>query len=109
MASDSKAFASWHELKEAETRFAKGSALLIAAEEGLALYVEHLIQLGQHINDEDTDGRTAMHRAAAKGHFQVVKILLKHGADSDPDDNVGLKPLHLAASPRLSRFFWKLG
>ena len=39
-----------------------------------------------------------MHRAAAKGHFQVVKILLKHGADSDPDDNVGLKPLHLAAS-----------
>ncbi|CAF9930044.1 MAG: hypothetical protein ALECFALPRED_004507 [Alectoria fallacina] len=97
MAPNSKAFAAWHELRKAETRFAKGSALLVAAGEGLAFYVEHLIQLGQPINDEDTDGRTAMHRAAAKGHFQVVKILLKHGADSDPDDNVGLKPLHLAA------------
>lgn len=98
MAPDSKAFAAWHELKRAEVHYVKGSALQVAAEEGLMSYVEHLIQLGQLVNDIDTAGRTAMHRAAAKGYSQVIGSLLKQGANPDPDDKVGLKPLHLAAS-----------
>lgn len=88
----------WHELKKAEAYCAKGSALQVAAGEELAPSVEHLIQLGQLTNHGDIDVRTAMHRPAAKIHYQLVEILLEYGADADPNDNVGLKPLQVAVS-----------
>ena len=106
--SASKAFISWLELRRKETYFTEGSAIQVAAGEGLALYVEYLIQLGQPTNGQDTDWRTALHRAAAKGHFHVIDTLIKYRVDPDPHDDFGLKPLHLsfgAITPRSPEFF----
>ncbi|KAG1661213.1 Transient receptor potential cation channel subfamily A member 1 [Nymphon striatum] len=33
------------------------------------------------VGDEDEDSNTALHLAALKGHFRVIKLLLNHGAD----------------------------
>ena len=101
---DSKAFASWLELRRHKSTMRWGkqcsafpSALHIAAEEDLAHYVGHLIRLGQDVHCVDDIFRTPMHRGAAAGSASVVGILLSHGANLDPEDISGLRPLHLAA------------
>ena len=95
---DSNAFASWLGLEEVRVGNTDTSALHFASGEGLALYVEHLIQMDRDVNALDCKNRTPVHRAVAKGHSDVVRVLLDHGANPDPDDDCGLKPLHLAAS-----------
>lgn len=48
----------------------------------------------------DTDGSTALHCAAWKGHLQVVQFLLQAGADvnaQNNNDHWGTTPLHAAA------------
>lgn len=48
----------------------------------------------------DTDGSTALHCAAWKGHKQVVEFLLQAGADVNAhnnNDHWGTTPLHAAA------------
>lgn len=54
-----------------------------------------------YITAVDTRGRTALHRAAAKGHVEIVKMLLGvAGADSAlraRDNVLGMTPLHSAA------------
>jgi ankyrin repeat protein len=49
---------------------------------------------------QDTDGSTALHCAAWKGHREVVMFLLKAGADvhsHNNNDHWGTTPLHAAA------------
>ena len=41
------------------------------------------------------DGYTALIRASAKGHREVVQLLLEHGADTKQLDNVSHTPLPL--------------
>ena len=38
-----------------------------------------------------------MHNACSFGHAEVVKLLLKHGADGNARDNWNFTPLHEAA------------
>ncbi len=45
------------------------------------------------INQRDAQGRTALLLAVEKGHLEVVKWLLDHGADVDRADNDGMTPL----------------
>eukprot|EP00752_Nemacystus_decipiens_P011118 g9878.t1 len=51
----------------------------------------------RHAEERAWDGRTPLHRAAARGHTEVVLRLLDHGVAVDPTDTHGATPLHLAA------------
>lgn len=51
----------------------------------------------RHAEERAWDGRTPVHRAAARGHTEVVLRLISHGVDVDPADFRGATPLHLAA------------
>jgi ankyrin repeat protein len=44
----------------------------------------------------DTQKRIPLHWAAAKGHVNVISLLIQHGSDPDAADGRGLKPIHLA-------------
>ena len=44
-----------------------------------------------------TDDYTALHRAAERGHEEVVGFLIKKGADVNATANLGWTPLHVAA------------
>jgi hypothetical protein len=57
------------------------SALHIAAYFGLRSVVRHLLQDGQDPNVVDDDGRTPLRWAAARGHADVVKMLIEGGAN----------------------------
>jgi ankyrin repeat protein len=45
----------------------------------------------------ESDGETALHRAASRGHLQAVRLLLEGGASVDAVDGEGVTPLVLAA------------
>jgi len=45
-----------------------------------------------NIDDIDYDSRTALHLAAAEGHFDLVKYLVEHGATIDIKDRSGNTP-----------------
>ncbi|KAK3898380.1 ankyrin-2 [Staphylotrichum tortipilum] len=67
----------------------------IAAEHGLAVYLEHLIR---------RDGippkffKSPLRHAAKAGHTAVVRVLLAAGASPEPEDWLGNTPLHSAAA-----------
>ncbi|CAK9253192.1 unnamed protein product, partial [Sphagnum jensenii] len=46
----------------------------------------------------DNIGDTPLHRAAEKGHLDVVKYLVEKGADVKAANKYGYTPLHWAAS-----------
>lgn len=48
------------------------------------------------INEQDSDGRTALHVAAQSGDEEMVETLMKHGADPKTLDKHGLDALHCA-------------
>jgi len=52
----------------------------------------------KQVNRKDDGGRTALHRAAENGHFEVVKLLLDKEADVNAMNNHDDTPLHEAAA-----------
>lgn len=48
------------------------------------------------INEQDSDGRTALHVAVQSGDEEMVETLMKHGADPKAVNKHGLDALHFA-------------
>jgi ankyrin repeat protein len=55
-----------------------------------------LIELVVDVNSEDNDGYTPLHFASVKGNLEVVRSLLKRGANLDARDKNGKAPFQLA-------------
>ncbi len=60
---------------------------------------EYLIKAGAQINSPSKNGLQAapIQSAAAAGHFEIVLLLLRHGADPNIREQGGYTPLHAAA------------
>lgn len=72
-----------------------GAAASVGAENVLDATVATTEQL---VTFADRFGNTALHVAAAYGHYRVCLLLLDHGADVNSVTASGLTPLHVAAS-----------
>lgn len=78
------------------------SSLWCASESGSLEVVELLLRsgagLGKSINDKDRCGMTALMAAVRWGHVDVVRLLLQHNTEIDPDlgDYYGTTPLSVA-------------
>lgn len=60
------------------------TALMIGAELGLAPIAEYLVAQGAKVNNSEWCGETALYYAALRGRVEVVKLLLRLGAQADP-------------------------
>ncbi|KAF5919364.1 hypothetical protein HPG69_006116 [Diceros bicornis minor] len=59
--------------------------------------MEVLLDHGADPSLQDRHRRSALHRAAARGHLPAVQLLAAWGAEVDARDSLGLTPLHHAA------------
>ncbi|XP_064410210.1 ankycorbin isoform X2 [Latimeria chalumnae] len=72
--------------------------LLQAVEHGDAEKVASLLgKKGIVVTKQDSEGRSAFHLAATKGHAECLGVMLSHGVDVTAPDNAGRSVLHLAA------------
>lgn len=69
---------------------------LRVTEEGALETMQLLLDHGVEINAFNSNGLTAMHRAAGRGADKVVKYLAEHGAFLDIKNKAGFTPLDLA-------------
>ena len=78
--------------------FLVGPRMIAAAEAGDTRLLISTLVFVRNINFTDQGGETALHKAAAGGHKDVVQLLLSKGALVDAMDMRENTPLHLAAS-----------
>ncbi|XP_030092788.2 ankycorbin isoform X4 [Serinus canaria] len=72
--------------------------LLQAVENGDPEKVASLLgKKGASATKQDSEGKTAFHLAAMKGHGECLRIMVTHGADVTAQDGAGHSALHLAA------------
>ncbi|XP_054665409.1 ankycorbin isoform X2 [Grus americana] len=72
--------------------------LLQAVENGDPEKVASLLgKKGASATKQDSEGKTAFHLAATKGHAECLRIMMTHGADVTAQDGAGHSALHLAA------------
>jgi ankyrin repeat protein len=103
-------FAIWHWLYDSEASWRRterperplqprGTPLHYAALCGLDTVVNFLLVKRSHdVNVMGFDhNSTPLHLASGRGHVDVARILLEHGADATHHDELGLTPLHRAS------------
>ncbi|KAH6665801.1 hypothetical protein B0J14DRAFT_679150 [Halenospora varia] len=61
--------------------FSEADGLWFAARFGLVNVIKLLLADGVKANTRNFDGVTALHEASSRGHTEVVRLLLLHGAD----------------------------
>ncbi|XP_018526021.1 ankycorbin isoform X1 [Lates calcarifer] len=72
--------------------------LLAAVEHGEVEKVASLLaKKGASAVKLDSEGKSALHVAAARGQTDCLSVILAHGADLSVTDAAGFNPLHLAA------------
>ncbi|XP_034388599.1 protein phosphatase 1 regulatory inhibitor subunit 16B isoform X2 [Cyclopterus lumpus] len=59
--------------------------------------VQDQLRQGEEVNQQDSQGATLLHIAAASGYVQAAELLLEGGARMDLRDSDGWQPLHAAA------------
>ncbi|ONK63971.1 uncharacterized protein A4U43_C07F20790 [Asparagus officinalis] len=74
----------------------KLDAIHVCAREGEAEKLVRHIENGIPVNSRDSEGRTPLHWAVDRGHYNVVELLLKKNADVNAKDNEGQTALHYA-------------
>jgi ankyrin repeat protein len=72
-----------------------GTALIEAVKANDIGKIRESLTMAINLSDTDVYGRTALHWAAAKGHYRALAILLDHGADVTMADMHGNTALHL--------------
>jgi len=71
-------------------------AIVVAALDGQARLVRHLLDTGTPIDTRDEQGRTALMAAVSESNVYLVSMLLGRGADPNALDNDGDSPLDVA-------------
>ncbi|XP_063717712.1 ankyrin repeat domain-containing protein 49-like [Symsagittifera roscoffensis] len=72
-------------------------AILSAAKSGNKQVVENILDKNpNYVTAIDEDFYTPLHRASYNGHTEVMRVLLKHGADPNAPTLDGWTPLHSA-------------
>ncbi|XP_027293597.1 ankycorbin isoform X3 [Cricetulus griseus] len=83
--------------------------LLQAVENGDAEKVASLLgKKGTSATKHDSEGKTAFHLAAAKGHVECLKVMVTHGVDVTAQDTSGHSALHIAAKNGHPEYIKKL-
>lgn len=83
--------------------------LLQAVENGDAEKVASLLgKKGTSATKQDSEGKTAFHLAAAKGHVECLKVMVTHGVDVTAQDSSGHSALHIAAKNGHPEYIKKL-
>nr|XP_042905260.1 uncharacterized protein LOC107454385 [Parasteatoda tepidariorum] len=60
--------------------------------------IELLLTKGVEVSETDREGSTALHYAAEKGHLEIVKILIRNGANASAEVyDIGSKYCHIAS------------
>ncbi|KKP01340.1 ankyrin repeat protein [Trichoderma harzianum] len=72
--------------------------LALASSFGLTKVALSLIESNSSVNETDSIGQTALHRASENGHAETAELLLKMGAQINSKDLAGWTPLHQASS-----------
>ncbi|XP_055457000.1 ankycorbin isoform X2 [Psammomys obesus] len=83
--------------------------LLQAVENGDAEKVASLLgKKGASATKHDSEGKSAFHLAAAKGHVECLKVMVTHGVDVTAQDTSGHSALHIAAKNGHPEYIKKL-
>lgn len=86
-------------LKDIDKKFQKGLNLLhFAAEYGELKLATELLELGIKVDEKNDFGNTPLWTAVfnAKGNYELVELLLKHGANPNSVNNADNTPLKFA-------------
>lgn len=70
-------------VKESESGW---NELIAASYRGYTKIVEKLLEKKVNLNEQDNDGGTAMWNAASNGYTEIVKLMVKAGADKEIRD-----------------------
>lgn len=73
---------------------------LLAVRDGNRDELERILETKDgkiNINLYDTEGQTALHQSCLDGNFELVKLLVKFGADVKLANRDGWNALHIAA------------
>lgn len=62
----------------------------------LSAFVAELVRAKAKIADAENEGDTPIHAACAKGHVNIVMLLLEHGTPVNSENQLQQTPLHLA-------------
>lgn len=60
--------------------------------------IDAALAAGANVNYKDSEGRAALHYAAASGRVDILDILINGGADVNINDANGMTPVHYAAA-----------
>ena len=87
-------------LKKKAARAKEPGALHAAVYAGDTVDARELLELGANVNEarSEEDSKTPLLVAASKGNADMVRLLLKNGADLDAKDDCDNNALHIACS-----------